>query len=180
MPSPFTRVLKLTNPPMSGNDVLIAQTLLQRDAAVPSAFVASGVYTSESVEAASKFQAANGLKTSGDIDSASAQALLDLHSADGIKDSGFSAGSMGYLYKFHIPVHNNRSLETTATLFDKDNNVLLKFVARTHGHRGDGTTQSWPDFGDGDVGLNQFTSSGNTVTGIVEMDLNSPEPDPAL
>ena len=84
---------------------------------------------------------------------------------------------MGYLYKFHIPVHSNRSIETYSTLFDAKGNVLLKFRTRTHGHRGDGTTNYWPDFGDGDVGLNQFTTSGNIVTGVVEVDLNSPEPD---
>jgi hypothetical protein len=120
------------------------------------------------------------LKGTGVLDSETANLLLSLHSADGYKDNGFSAGSMGYLYKFHIPVHSNRSIETYASLFDKENNLLLKFRVRTHGHRGDGTTQSWPDFGDGDVGLNEFTSSGNTVTGLVEIDLNSPEPDPDL
>ena len=36
------------------------------------------------------------------------------------------------------------------------------------------------DLGNGDVGLTQFYSNGNTVTGKVELDLNSPEPDPSL
>ncbi len=80
----------------------------------------------------------------------------------------------------HIPVYSNRSIESYATLFDAENNKLLTFRVRTHGHRGDGSSDSWPDFGDGDIGLNEFSSSGNTVTGLVEMDLNSPEPDPAL
>ncbi len=87
---------------------------------------------------------------------------------------------MGYKYKVHIPVHTNRSIETFATLFDKDNNKLMTFKVRTHGHRADGTTQAWPDYGNGDVGLNQFSSSGNTVTGLVEIDLNTPEPTPSV
>lgn len=180
MPAPFTRELKVTSPYMTGNDVLIAQTLLQRDAAVSKNFVANGVYDEASATATSNFQGAHTLKSTGVLDSASAQVLLDTHTADNYKDSGFSAGSMGYLYKFHIPVHNNRSIETDATLFDKDNKVLLKFRVRTHGKRDDGTSAAWPDFGVGDVGYTQFGSSGNTVTGLVEIDLNSPEPDPAV
>ena len=54
---------------------------------------------------------------------------------DGFKDSGFTAASMGYKYKLHIPVHQNRSLETNATLFDAYNNELLSFRVRSHGHR---------------------------------------------
>lgn len=180
MPSPFTRELKVTSPYMTGNDVLIAQTLLSRDAAVDKNFVADGVYGEQSAAAANAFQAANNFEATGAVDCATAQGLLDIHSADGVTDSGFTAASLGYLYKVHIPVYKNRSVETYATLYDKDNNVLLTFRAREHGHRGDGTEDSWPDFGDGDVGLNEFSSNGNTVTGIVEIDLNSPEPDPAL
>eukprot|EP01040_Poterioochromonas_malhamensis_P004707 gene4707-5043_t len=180
MPPPFTRELKVTSPYQTGNDVLIAQTLLKRDDAVDKNLVADGIFGSQSATAVMNFQAAVGLKSTGVLDEVSAQKLLDLHSADGYKDSGFTAESMGYLYKFHIPVHKNRSIETDATLFDAKGNVLLKFRVRTHGHRGDGTTQAWPDFGDGDIGLTELASSGNTVTGLVEMDLNSPEPDPDL
>jgi len=180
MPSPFTRELYLTSPNMKGNDVLIAQTLLKRDSAVDSSLVADGVFGSATQKAVSAFQTNNAIKSTGKLDEASAQALLDLHSADGYKDSGFTAASMGYLYKLHVPVHRNRSIETTVTLFDKNNVVLLKFTAREHGHRGDGTTAPWPDFGNGDYGLNEFSSSGNTVTGLIEIDLNSPEPDPDL
>jgi hypothetical protein len=76
---------------------------------------------------------------------------------------------MGYLYKVFIPVYENRSIETAATLFDAYNNVLLSFPVRTHG-------QSDSD----GIALNEFTSDGSTITGLVEMDLNSPEPDPAV
>lgn len=87
---------------------------------------------------------------------------------------------MGYLYKVFIPVYENRSIETSATLYDANNNILLTFPVRTHGRRDDGSSGPSPDFGTGDYGLNQFTSNGNTITGLVELDLNSPEPDPEV
>lgn len=135
-------------------------------------------FTEECSTAVASFQLSSGLAATGIFDATTAQRLLDLHSADGIKDTGFSAGSKGYLYKINIPVHNNRSVETKATLFDKDNNVLMQFTVRSHGRRDDGSSAPFPDFGNGDFGLNQFTPNGNTVTGIIEVDLNSPEPDP--
>eukprot|EP00286_Rhodomonas_abbreviata_P013550 CAMPEP_0181325716 /NCGR_PEP_ID=MMETSP1101-20121128/21086_1 /TAXON_ID=46948 /ORGANISM="Rhodomonas abbreviata, Strain Caron Lab Isolate" /LENGTH=280 /DNA_ID=CAMNT_0023434067 /DNA_START=205 /DNA_END=1047 /DNA_ORIENTATION=- len=180
MPLPFYRELYVTSPYMSGDDVSIAQTLLARDDAVDSSLVCDGVFGNDSKEATTAFQTANKLPSTGILDSVSAQMLLDLHSADGFTDSGFTAASMGYLYKVHVPVHTNRSVETYATLFDQDNNVLLKFKTRQHGLRDDGSSEAWPDYGDGDEGLNQFSSSGNTVTGLVEMDLNSPEPNPQV
>lgn len=178
MPAPFERELQVQDPYLTGNDVLIAQTLVKRDPAVDPNFVVNGVYDEASATAVSAFQKANSLTASGIVDDKTAELLLDLHSEDGYKDSGFTAESMGYLYKFHIPVHKNRSIETMATLYDKKGNVLLKFRARTHGYRDDGTEVGWPDFGDGDVGQTQFSDNGNTVTGLVEMDLNSPEPYP--
>lgn len=180
MPAPFTRELKVTSPMQTGNDVLIAQTLLNRDKAVKPTLTTDGVFGNACATATSQFQTAVGLKATGIVDSATAQKLLDVHSADGVKDTGFTAASLGYLYKLHVPVHLNRSIETVATLYDKNNNILLTFTVRTHGKRGDGTSAAWPDFGDGDVGLNEFTSSGNTVTGLIEIDLNTPEPDPDL
>lgn len=106
---------------------------------------------------------------------------IELHSADGVKDSGFTAASRGYLYKFFIPVYTNRSIESSGSLYDAQNNLIMTFPVRTHGHRDEGSPSApWPDFGNGDYGLNQFTSNGATTTGLVEMDLNSPEPDPAM
>jgi len=126
--------------------------------------------------ATKSFQSSQGLDPTGVIDSSTAQFLLDVHGDDGFKDTGFTAASMGYMYKIHIPVYKNRSIETTATLYDADNTVLITFLTRTHGYRDDGSHEDWPDFGDGDIGLNQFTSNGDTVTGLIEVDLNSPEP----
>ena len=54
----------------------------------------------------------------------------------------------------------------------------MTFRARTHGHDDDGSQGAWPDFGSNDIGLNEFTSSGATITGLLEVDLNSPEPSP--
>jgi hypothetical protein len=94
-----------------------------------------GVFGPASATATAQFQKANGLSADGVFGVETAQKLLDLHSADGYKDSGFTAASMGYLFKLHVPVHNNRSIETVSTLYDKNNNVLLTFTTRTHGHR---------------------------------------------
>jgi len=178
MPAPFYRVLYVTSPYMKGNDVTIAQTLLKRDAAVDQSLTVDGVFGDQSAKATAAFQSAHKLASTGVLDSASAQLLMDLHSKDGYTDSGFTAASMGYLYKIHIPAYTNRSVETYATLFDKDNNVLLKFKTRQHGHRDDGSSAAWPDYGDGDIGYTEYGSNGNTVTGLMEIDLNSPEPDP--
>ena len=82
---------------------------------------------------------------------------------------------MGYLYKFHVPVHTNRSIETRATLYDADNNVIMRFPIRAHGHRDNNEYADWPDFGNGDEGLNQFTSNGNTITGLVEVSFQNIE-----
>jgi hypothetical protein len=118
-----------------------------------------------------EFQSAHDLKATGVMDDETASLLLSIHSDDGVKDSGFTAASMGYLYKVFIPVYTNRSIESSATLYDAYNNILMTFPARTHGHIDTTYTGDY-----GDVGLNQFTSNGNTITGLVEIDLNSPEP----
>lgn len=177
MPLPFYREIKLSDPSMTGNDVLIALTLLSRDDAVSSSYEADNSFDEDDEDATKLFQKSAGLSVTGIIDSSTAQKLLDLHSDDNYKDDGFTAASMGYKYKIHLPVKSNRSIETTATLYDADNNVLLTFPVRTHGYRDDGSHEAWPDFGDGDVGLNQFSSNGMTVTGLIEIDLNSAEPD---
>ena len=179
MPLPFYRELKLESPPMTGSDVTIFQNLVQRSAAV-SSYDANGIFEESSDQATRDFQTANGMEATGIVDEETATLLLQLHSADGVKDTGFTAASMGYLYKIFVPVYKNRSIETAGVLYDKNNKIILTFPVRTHGHRDDGSSEDWPDMGNGDYGLNQFTSNGATVTGIVEVDLNSPEPDPAL
>jgi len=179
MPLPYTREITTG---VSGNDVMIMTTLLLRDKNVLSISKPTSSCDSSCSKAIAEFQSAYQLTgvAYGTLDSPTAQLLMKLHSADGVKDTGFTAKSMGKLYKIHVPVHNNRSIETTATLFDAENNVLHTFTARTHGHRETNYPDTWPDFGDNDYGLNQFTSSGNTITGVSEIDLNSPEPNPDL
>jgi hypothetical protein len=173
MPLPFTRELYLASQQMSGNDVIIFQNLILRSPAVTQ-FEPNGIFGIESETATHQFQELNGLSSTGIFDDKTANMLLSLHSNDGVKDTGFTAASMGYLYKIFIPVYENRSIETSATLYDAYNNVLLTFPARTHGK----TDPNAPSSSYPDNGLNQFTSNGNTITGLVELDLNSPEPDP--
>ena len=100
-------------------------------------------------------------------------------SEDGYKDDGMSAASQGYLCKILIPVHRNRSIETTATLLDKDNNVLFEFVAREKGHIADGCGRTiperWPNFNNTGDGLNMYSSGGATPTGLIEIDPNTKE-----
>ena len=181
MPLPWKRELELSSPPMTGNDVLIACTLLSRDdAVVIDASSCDTTFDAADNDAVGAFQTAQGIKVTGIFDATTANALLVAHSADGFKDSGFTADSMGYKYKIHVPVYQIRSIETTATLFDAFNKVLLSFTVRAHGWRDDGTQAAWPDYGVDDYGLNEFTPNGNTPTGLVEIDLNSPEPDPQV
>ena len=54
---------------------------------------------------------------------------------DGYSDDGQPASALGKLYKVHVPVHHNRSIEVEATLFDKDNNVITHL----------GYDQAWTD-----------------------------------
>ena len=121
MPLPFSRVLYLTTTYLSGNDVTIAQNLLARDDYVDGRLSKDGVFGEQSEQAVLDFQRGNNLSPTGILDSSTAELLLTLHSADGYKDSDFTASSLGYKYKFHIPVYQNRSIETKATLYDGDN-----------------------------------------------------------
>ena len=82
MPQPFTRELAVTDPYMSGNDVIIAQNLMLRDDAV-SSFEANGIYDETTEKATIQFQAAHDLEDSGIFDEATANLVLSLHSADG-------------------------------------------------------------------------------------------------
>jgi len=181
MPLPFTRELSLSDPTLSGSDVFIACSLMVRDDAVSmEAGDCDYDFDSDDDKTTREFQGANSLVVTGVVDDKTASLLLELHSADGYKDTGFSAESMGYKYKFHIPVYTNRSVEARGTLFDAQNNVIMTFPVRAHGLRDEASDDGWPDYGNGDYGLNEFTSNGNTPTGLVEVDLNSAEPDPAM
>ena len=130
------------------------------------------------------------LPPDGVVGPLTAMAVLRILADDDWVDDGRSAASMGYKYKVLLPVHRNRSVETTATLLDAHNNVLLTFPARAHGYDVDAAGQrvdgiAWPDLTDdgcplaaarqGCVGLNMFSPDGATPTGLSEIDLNTPE-----
>ena len=130
MPLPFTRVISLTSPYMTGNDVIIAQSLLNRDSSVDGALDADGVFGKASQSATISFQQAHHIAVTGEIDANTATSLLEFCGDDGYVDSGVSAGELGYLYKIHIQVHANRSIENKASLLDKDNNLIFSFTTR--------------------------------------------------
>jgi len=173
MPAPFTRQLQLTNPPMSGNDVIILQNLIIRSRYV-SNITFNGDYDNDTANAVTAFQKGHGLSADGIFGPSTANLLLDTCSCDGYRDTGFTAGSMGYKYKVLIQVFRNRSYEHQAILFDANNTVLHQFRVRAHGHDTADVNPPWPSWSNTD-GLNQFTSNGNTPTGLFECDLNSPE-----
>ena len=172
MPAPFSRPLAAN---MTGSDVRIACELLARG---DDPGDCSDAFTAAMAAATATYQSGAGLGATGSVDAATATSLLAARSRDGVTDSDFPASSLGYAYKLHVPLHRNRSREAWATLYDANNAAVFSFRSRGHGERAsewDGPSYPWPDFGDGDGGLTQFAPSGNTPTGLVEVDLNSPE-----
>lgn len=190
-PAPFHRTLDhdAIRPPARGSDVTILQQLLRRipgKCQLACGCGCSHVYD----EATAKAVACFANRSRGVFDEDVARKVLASLSADNWMDDGTPASASGHLYKILIPVHRNRSIETMATLLDAHNNVLLRFRVRAHGYDADASGQpisnrSWPDLNDngcpdgtstqGCVGLNEFSSNGNTPTGLSEIDLNSPE-----
>lgn len=179
MPLPWKRELFYQPTPMTGNDVFVLQNLINRDSAVRGRLPVTSAFDQDTSNAVRAFQLHRRLPVTGIFDEKTANALLDCCSRDGVKDTGFTAASKGYKYKITMPVYTNRSVETMATLYDAVGNKVMSFRARSHGHRDDGSSGPWPDFSN-DIGCNQFTSNCATVTGVIEIDLNSPEPDPDL
>eukprot|EP00662_Eupelagonemidae_sp_cell21_P040347 gene40347-1359_t len=116
----------------------------------------TGLYDASTAAAVSCFQREAGVRT---------VKLVNTLSADGWTDDGRSAAELGFKFKVLVPVHRNRSVETTATLLDAHNNVLHTFPARAHGH---------------DVDSDGFSRYGGTPTGLTAIDLNSPEDIPRL
>eukprot|EP01084_Bolivina_argentea_P050184 92272_1 len=177
MPLPFTRELKITNPVMKGNDVLIATTLMSRCPAWPSNVVPSLEYTTAISLAVKQFQIDSQLSLNGVFDANTANITLSNYSCDKYVDYGvIKAKDYNVLYKIFIPVYSDsqRNVETMGQLFDADNNLLLEFKTRTHG-QSNPPTSVWPNYNNS-AGLNEFTSNGNTPTGLSYIDLNSPEP----
>ncbi len=169
MPLPFTRVMSYTEPPMEGNDVLIAQTLLARSPYVPAKQLnmSAGAFDNSTKAAVLAFQKGNGLSEDGIVGTGTASALLNLHVRDGYKH--IETIPEGYLYLLRVTVHVNRSIEVNATLNSRDEATgapvpLMSLRVRCHGK---------------DFAPNQLSSDGDTPSGLAELDLNSPEDDPA-
>ena len=174
MPLPFRRTLKLTQPRMEGSDVLVLQNLINRNDVLSKKVQITSIYDNETAEAVKEFQKKFASSAPGIFGPSEAQALLACCMEDGYKDDGKPATSKGYKYKVHVMVNKNRSIESNATLYDGNNNVLLEFRVRAHGHSSTHRNTTWPDYTD-DAGINQLSSSGNTPTGLMTFDLNSPE-----
>ena len=189
MPAPFSTPLQMGN---NSIEVMILHQLLARTppGRATGGFNVSGtVFDEATYVALLAFQRASHgkAKATGVLDRVTALLLLsDRYSDDGYRDDGRSAADHGmqYKYKILIPVHRNRSIQTNATFMDAHNNILFHFPVRTKGHVHDGCgrslPESWPNFNDTGYGLNQFSSGGMTPTGLIEIDLNSPEGEPKL
>jgi len=165
--APFYRTLSLQNPPLNGDDVTIAQSLLARSPFVKNVTV-SGIFTANTLQAVGSFQKGNNLTVSGALDMPSSNLLLQLHIRDGYKDPKPSYVPPGVLYKVYIPVYANRSIETTATLYNNLGQSLWTFTVRTQGQADNNTG----------LDMNELADSGSTPTGLSTFDLNSPENDP--
>jgi len=166
MPCPFTRELYY-NPHslQTGSDVFIMQNLLIRSPFVTK-FTPNRVFDKQTMEAVKQFQTGNKIESSGRLNHNTAGLLLDRHLEDHYKDD--KKIPQGYLYKVYIPVHKNRSIETIATLYNSQMAQLHKWRVRTHGQDDPVTHRA----------LNQLCGDGNTPSGLMTFDLNSPEDDP--
>jgi peptidoglycan hydrolase-like protein with peptidoglycan-binding domain len=165
-PCPFSRALMLQEPPLVGDDVIVLQNLLLRSAFVRK-FDLTGAFDSPTAAALGAFQAGEGVGAQlGVLDAATAALLLELHAEDNYRDTPYLPA--GAKYKVYVPVHRNRSIETTCVLFDANLTVLYEFTCRTHG-------QDDPASGEA---LGELCSAGATPTGLSWLDLNSPEEDP--
>lgn len=159
MPLPFTRELHFKTTPVAGDDVVILQNLLPRSINVTTVVKPTGVYDKQTAVAVAQYKQANRIESDPLVfDEITANLVLDQLSYDGYKDDGQKP--VGYKFKIIIPVHKDRNIETQGSLLDANNKVLHQFRVRAHGAKA----------------LNQFTTDGNTPTGLIKCDLNTKEP----
>ena len=179
MPPPFTRELSLATPCMNGTDVLLLQHLLARSTSSPGLNI-TACYDAATAAATSAFQQrVLRVAPTGVVDNFTATMALTMYERDGFRDDDRPPSALGdYLYKIRVTVYHNRSRETDAELFAGNGTRLLTFRTRAHGVDVAGTDPKWPYFSSCCDGANQFSDNGNTPTGLMEMDLNSPEDDP--
>jgi hypothetical protein len=165
-PCPFSRVLSVQDPLLTGPDVRVLQNLLNRSPFVTPTLAITMNYDQDTARAVKQFQVGHKLHgTKGVFEQRTADLVLKYHTDDHYKDDGSMLP--GYQYKVYLPVYRNRSIETKGTLFDANMKPLFTFHARAHGQN-DASGNA----------LGMFCSSGNTPTGLFEFDLNSPEDDP--
>lgn len=160
---PFKRTLKLTDPATEGKDVVILQNLLRRYPGIN--LTANGEFDKSTEDALRYFQKSVDLTpVDGVLNPSSGEKIIKLLMHDQYKDDGTIPDWCKY--KLHVPIHRDRNIETTATLYAGNGDVLYKFTIRTRG--GTGTEGNE---------LNQLTTNGNTPTGLSTFDLNSKEPE---
>jgi len=176
---PFTRELNLANSPVPGTDVYILKNFLTRSQVAPYHGAIDNNWTKDAATALAAFQkSVKASRADGVFDAESAELVLKYLSEDHYVDHGIRAADLGAKYKIFIPVHRNRSIETIGSLYDANNTLLFQFPVRAHGHTNFGP-EPWPSYSNS-YGLNEFSSNGNTPTGLAWVDLNTPEPDPKL
>jgi hypothetical protein len=176
IPYPFSRELKYSSTePMSGKDVYTLQHLLNRWSTKPNLQITQ-IYDYNTSKAIAKWKVSKGLPNDTIFDRATAFVFLEDFEYDGYKDQGIKAADLGLQFRLYVPVYRNRSIETTATLFDAHNNVLHKFTTRTRAHTIYGE-EPWPTWDSETKGLNEFTSWGYTPSGLTLLDFNTPEPE---
>lgn len=163
-PQPFTRKLGVQDPLLQGDDVTILQNLLLRSKYVTSVIATDGVYGEQTATAVKDFQRGNTLKSTGIFDTSTANLVLRQLLYDGYENQQGPLPT-GYKFKIHIPVHKNRTIETMAVLMDANLKIRHTFIARSHG-----------SINSAGQPRNQLTTNGNTPTGLITCDLNSPEP----
>jgi peptidoglycan hydrolase-like protein with peptidoglycan-binding domain len=146
-PPPFTRDLQSQ---MQGNDVFILQNLLNNPP-FHSNLNASAVYDTATVLSVRQFQQQEGLNVDGIAGVLTQAAVLTKQGADGYRNTNETAAARGYLYKIVVPVHRNRSVETTAHLEAGNGTVLATFQVRAHGYNDCQCNDDWPNFNNTNV-----------------------------
>lgn len=175
VPYPFQRDLDF-NPhtPMSGKDIFTLQHMLNRWDRKPNLPITQK-YDLATATALASWKKSHGFENTTKFTAEHAFKLLDDFQYDNYKDQGIKAADMGLKFRVYIPVYRNRSIETTATLFDDQNNVLHQWITRTRAHTVFGE-EPWPAWDSATFGLNEFTGWGFTPSGLSLLDLNTPEP----
>eukprot|EP00461_Guttulinopsis_vulgaris_P004674 UN04676 len=176
LPLPFLREFNYSSSKMvEGKDVYILQHLINRWDQKPNVAITSK-YDSKTSQAVKNYKIARGLPANTDFTYDVAKQILADFLYDNYKDTGIKAADMGLLFKIHVPVYRNRSIETTATLYDAYNNPLHKYTVRTRAHTIYGE-EPWPSYDSATFGLNELTGWGYTPSGLTLLDVNTPEPE---